>query len=161
MKNSEYILKTIKLIRMVFGMVVFSVLLQSCAQKIDGTTVEEKLQLLILEKAMRAELYLAAAQQAESEGLVAESVYLNEIAKAETDHVLQMSALLVKSSKKTKSNLKRLIKLEKDAWKIDYPNIIQMAREQNHPDIVYVLEKIQKDHERHLSGMKGLSKNKK
>ena len=137
-------------------------ILLSCGKVIiPGESLLEKMHVILTEKAEKVSLYKSASLQAEKEGYGSAAVYLSELARSETNHILLITELLVTPKKKHKLNLKELIRLENKSIGSTYPILIRQATEEHHQDVVAVLQKIQREEKVHLAGLKGLLKGQK
>jgi rubrerythrin len=127
----------------------------------DTAGYEQTVKNAIVEKVQRIGYYTLASKQAENEGYGEIAVYFSEIAKEEIEHIEMLSVLNIKPEKKTKKNVKKAMKMEKNAFQNDCQLIIGNAKQRNEEEVVKVLEQIARDEKRHYLGLRGLIKKKK
>lgn len=123
----------------------------------SGTAVlENALNGMILEKALRVGYYRAAAQQAEKQGYAEVATYLGEIAEEERGHLSRLAVIQAAVKKDTKKNIVSLIGMEKTAAKSSYPMLEALAKQRGNDSLATLISQIQSDELRHSSGLKGI-----
>jgi rubrerythrin len=122
----------------------------------DVAGLENALNGMILEKALRAGYYRAAAQQAEKQGYAEVATYLGEIAEEERGHLSRLATIRAHVKKETEKNIVSLIGMEKTAAKSAYPMLGALAKQQGNDSLAILISQMQADEQRHLSGLKGI-----
>ncbi|MBF0432214.1 MAG: hypothetical protein HQK83_13095 [Fibrobacteria bacterium] len=145
----------LQLICVIMGLSIF---LSCSTETPHSITHDTVLEMQLAEKASRVGLYLAAARQAESEGLNQAAIYLSEVAQEEMDQLSQIVLLRAEVKSTTAKTIKELIQLEKTAASVTYPRIISTATTFKDHELITLFEQLVKDEERHIGGLNGLLK---
>ena len=138
---------------------IFAVLAVCFVRCVDTNTnegLDEAVNKLLLEKTERAGYYKAAALQAEKAGNAEVATYLGEIAEEERTHAAKLAVMQAAVKTDTKKNLAALIKMEQQAVKSEYPELIILAKEAENDSLSAFLKQMQSDDARHALGLKGI-----
>ncbi len=126
----------------------------------DTKALEDNFKEIITEKVQRIGFYILASKQAENEGYGELAVYFSEIAQEEINHIKAISVLNLKTARTTKKNVKKAMKMEKNASRRNYQSILKSSKLGNDENTKNIFEKIIQDEKRHFLGLRGLIKKK-